>query len=373
MSGTRDVVVIGGGIIGLTSAYALATDGRSVEVVERGEFGREASWAGAGIVPPGNFAAAATPIDRLRAYGSEHYPGFSATLRGETGIDNEFTVTGGVELLTETESTDYIPRWRAERITVEAVDAPLGIAVPAGLAAWHLPGFANVRNPRHLKALVAACQRIGVTLTANVAVEGWSLGSGRVTGVKLRDGRTLRAENFVLAAGAWAGNLLTELGLDVGIHPVRGQVVAFRTRPGTLPALVLCGKRYAVPRRDGLVLVGATEEPEAGFNKGTTPDAIAVLTAFARNLIPALRDAEVESCWSGLRPGSADGLPTIDRVPGRENVVAAVGHFRAGIQLSIGTAEIVRSLITGRPSPIDPTGFAFGRKPDLTARPAFRS
>ena len=374
MNERADVLILGGGIIGLTCAVALADAGLRVEIVERGEFGREASWAGAGIVPPGNFDRAPTPLDKLRAYGATHFPDFSRRLLDETGIDNEFTVCDGVEFLTPDEEAEYPDLWRAEGLTVERLeDGCRGVVTPPGRSAWHLPGFAQVRNPRHLRALIAASQQRGVRMTPGTAVEGWQFRDGIVTGVTLADGVLRTDRQYVVAAGAWANDLLAPLGQSQRVRPVRGQIVMFHGRPGLVPHVLLCGKRYVVPRRDGRVLVGSTEEPEAGFTKGTTPAGIAGLTAFARDLVPGLRDAEVEAAWSGLRPGSADGLPTIARVPEHSNVIAAVGHFRAGIQLSVGTAALVRALVTGADWPIDPAGFAFDRSPDSTARPTFRS
>ena len=375
MSERLDVLILGGSIIGLSSAYALADAGLRVEVVERGDFGREASWAGAGIVPPGNFDHAPTPIDRLRAYGATHFADFSRRLLAETGIDNEFTVCGGVEFLTPAEATEYPTLWRAGGLEVERLaNPPRGTVTPPGLSAWHLPGFAQVRNPRHLRALVAACERRGVRLTPGVGFERWQFADGVVTGVTLSDGSVRAARRTVVAAGAWAGDMLTPLGQSRRVHPVRGQIVLFRGRPGLVPPhVLLCDKRYVVPRRDGRVLVGSTEEPEAGFTKGNTAEGVAGLTDFARGLVPGLRECEVEAAWSGLRPGSADGLPTVAAVPGHPNVIAAVGHFRAGIQLSLGTAALVKALVTGDESPIDPAGFAFDRVSDATARPTFRS
>ncbi len=374
MSERLDVLILGGGIIGLSCAYALADAGLRVEVVERGEFGREASWAGAGIIPPGNIDSALSPIDKLRAYGATHFPDLSRRLLDETGIDNEFTVCGGIEFLTPDEEDEYPAVWHAEGVAVERLaNPPRGIATPPGFSAWHLPGFAHVRNPRHVRSLLAACERSNVRLTPDVSFERWQFRDGIATGVTLADGTVRFARHYLITAGAWAGELLGPLDQSPRVHPVRGQIVLFRGRPGLVSHVLLCGKRYLVPRRDGRVLVGSTEEPEAGFTKGNTPEGVAGLTAFARDLVPGLRECEVEATWSGLRPGSADGLPTIGPVPGHPNVIAAVGHFRAGIQLSLGTAAMVKALVTGGVSPVDPAGFAFDRPADATARPAFRS
>jgi glycine oxidase len=135
----------------------------------------------------------------------------------------------------------------------------------------------------------------------------------------------------------------------------------------------MLGKRYLVPRADGHILIGSTEEPEAGFVKANTAEAVAELRAFACNLVPSLASAEMVTCWAGLRPASSDGLPYIGPVSGTENVFVATGHFRAGVQLSIGTAQAVAELFTNRPTCVSLDAFAVNRKPGTGAKSAFRS
>jgi glycine oxidase len=137
--------------------------------------------------------------------------------------------------------------------------------------------------------------------------------------------------------------------------------------------IITHGKRYIVPRRDGYVLCGSTEEPEAGFHKATTREAIDSLVTFARNLVPGLAYAEVETAWSGLRPGSIDGLPSIGPLEGWKNAYLAAGHFRAGVQLSLGTARLLSAVLRNTPLPMKLDAFLPGRTPNFTMRPAFRS
>jgi glycine oxidase len=360
-----DVAIIGGGIIGLTSAYFLARAGASVEVYDRGDFGKEASWAGAGILPPGNPDRAATPADQLRGIGSRRFPAFSAELRDRTGIDNGYRVCGGIEFLTA-DDADVPGVWAAEGIAFERLsegDArklePLGEVegVP-----YLLPGCAQVRNPWHMRALVAACAKAGVQLHANTGAQGFADGA-----LVLANGARVNAARYLFAAGAWSANLLRA----PGVFPVRGQIALLRG--ASCSRVLMLGKRYLVPRGDGLTLVGSTEEPEAGFEKRTTPEGIAGLLAFARRTVPVLAHATLEASWAGLRPGSPDGLPFIGPVPGARDVFVAAGHFRAGVQLSIGTAQVVCEMLTGKPPSVAPEGFAPDRKPEATVKSAFRS
>ncbi len=369
-----DVAIIGGGIIGLTSAYFLAKEGAAVAVYDRGAFGKEASWAGAGILPPGTPARAATPADALRGIGSQRFPALSHELRELTGIDNGYRRCGGIDFLTP-EDADVTAVWAAEGIAFERLSAaevkrlePLGdVEGEAHL----LPDCAQVRNPWHLRALLAACERSGPRLHSSVSAEAWEFNGTRVRALRTATGERVIANRFLLTAGAWSEALLRPLGHRPRLHPVRGQIAALR---GNGPARVLLlGKRYLVPRGDGLTLIGSTEEPEAGFEKRTTPEGIAELLSFAGRTVPALADATLETSWAGLRPGSPDGLPFIGAVPGWDNVFVAAGHFRAGVQLSIGTAQAVTELLTSAPTCVPLEAFALDRKPNVSAKSAFRS
>lgn len=344
MASHPDVLIIGGGIIGLTSAYFLAKAGQTVEVVDRGELGNEASWAGAGIIPPGTSQFTATAIDRLRAVGSERFPGFSQELQELTGLDNGYVRCGGIEILDESE-LDLVAAWKAERIRFEQT----------GPTWFEFPDLAQVRNPWHLRALIAACERVGVRLRPHAEVAGWD--------------SLPTAGSYLVAAGAWSATFVPTLP----VKPVRGQIVLFHPPAPLLSHVIMAGKRYLVPRPDGRVLVGSTEEPEVGFEKGNTPEAIRDLCEFAYVHVPELRNAPIEKTWSGLRPGSPDGMPFIGRIPGFVNRFLAAGHFRAGVQLSIGTAEIVTALLTGTPLPFPIDSFAVDRSLEVGGRPAFRS
>jgi glycine oxidase len=372
-----DVAIVGGGIIGLTSAYFLAQTGLTVEVFDRSDLGREASWAGAGIIPPGNPDRAATPIDRLRAIGSASFPVLADDLRQLTGIDPGYRRCGGIEFL-KPDDEYVLPLWRAEwvafeRLTREALSRlEPGIGSVPGTA-YLLPDCAQVRNPRHLRALIAACERVGVRLRPNTPVRRLVANENRASAVELDTGESIPAGRFLVAAGAWSEPFLERLGFAPHVHPVRGQIVLLRhPRPGFTRVLML-GKEYLVPRGDGRILVGSTEEPEAGFEKGNTQVAVNQLRELAVRTVPALQLAEVEMCWSGLRPGSPDGLPFLGPVPGFDNVVVAAGHFRAGVQLSIGTARVVAELFTGKLPCVPLAAFRLDRKPDPGVKPAFRS
>jgi glycine oxidase len=358
-----DVLILGGGVIGLSVAYYLAREQVRVEVVDKGDFGQEASWAGAGIIPPGNPARARTPFDRLRALSSEAFPALSRELRERTGIDNGYLRCGGLVLPEDHDDADD-QEWCGDGIRCEEVTGPdlrrlePGLA-PAFVRALHLPDTAQLRNPRHVKALVASCVSLGVRLRPGCPAVGLERDGDRVIGVSTIEGQ-LTAGHYVIASGAWSDSLLQQVGWRPGIRPIRGQIALLNTGAPLVWRVLMHGKRYLVPRPDGRILVGATEE-DVGFDKRTTAAAIRDLLDFAIALVPGLADAPLERSWAGLRPGSPNGLPFLGRVPGAANLFVAAGHFRAGIQLSPGTATLMTDLILGRPPAIPLDSFRLDR------------
>jgi glycine oxidase len=370
-----DVLILGGGVIGLTTAHYLAGAGASVTVLDRAEFGRQASWAGAGIVPPGNLDAATDAYDRLRALSASLYPTLSQELRSATGIDNGYVVCGGLELVAPDEASPEAA-WTAEGLSFQEVGPEELHRLEPDLApgpgcVFFLPDLAQVRNPRHIKALLASCRARGVRLLDHCPALTLTLHGNRVVGVETTQG-PLRAGTVLVAAGAWSDALLAQVGWRPGVRPLRGQIVLLQRGVGGLRPVVLQGKRYLVPRPDGHVLVGSTEE-EAGYDARPTADGVSELLAFALRLMPSLGRALPERSWAGLRPISVDGLPYLGPVPGCAGLFVATGHGRAGLQLSPGTGLVAAALVLGKIPPLDVTAFRLDRPAAGPGQTAFRS
>jgi len=364
----HDILVIGGGVIGLSLAWELAKHGKKVQVIDQGQPGREASWAGAGILPPATLRPGDHPLDQLRGLACELHPQCAAELKQLTGIDTGYRRCGGLYLARTPGEAAALAAWAAtlveEGIEVERLSAAdLGELEPSLKSTvsiqYLLPGEGQLRNPRHLKALLAACQQAGVTITPNAPAADFTLRRGEVVELNTAAG-PLRARQFCFTAGSWTGQLLQRLGIAAGILPIRGQMVLFHCQRPPITRIVNLGSRYIVPRDDGYVLAGSTEE-EVGFDKRTTEEAIAELTAFAREFVPALQDAPIERTWAGLRPGSFDGLPYLGQLPGIKNAFVAAGHFRTGLYLSPATAVVMSQLIRGEEPQIDLSPFRVGR------------
>jgi glycine oxidase len=376
----NDVIIIGGGVIGLSIAYVLAQEGLVATVLDRRELGREASWAGAGLIAPYAERLKRSPALELRSWSAVLYPDWSEQLRAETGIDNGYRRTGGVDVAwtpqEDQELRSLAGRWRGERITFERMEpADFGRVEPALSqllhAAYFFPDRAQIRNPRHVQALSTALALRGVRLGPHQAVVGFEVDGDRVVAVRTALGR-MPCGSVVVAAGAWSAAILAELNVHAPTPPVKGQIVLLRSDRRLLARIVEHGANYLVPRDDGRMLVGATEE-NAGFDVRTTAAGIHGLLAEAIQLCPVLADAEVERSWAGLRPGSIDARPYLGFAPGYRNLIVATGHKRAGLQLAPATALVIADLVLGRPPRIDLECFRVDRPPDDREESPFRS
>jgi glycine oxidase len=370
MSPQSDVLIIGGGVIGLTTAYFLAREGVRVAVLDKGELGQESSWAGAGILPGANPKRARSPLGKFRALSISLFPELSAELRERTAIDNGYLRCGGLELRRSGDSLEkqrienLVREERGEGAQCEVLDAQQLHELEPALSetlpgAVYFPDMAQIRNPRHLKALIAACGKLGVLFHTGCPVFALEREGNRITSVRTSAG-ALAADRFLIAAGSWSEMLLALAGCSVPIRPVRGQIALLNISPPILNRVLLAGSQYLVPRPDGRILVGSTEE-DVGFDKRTTALAIQDLLTLATTLVPGLAQAQVERCWAGLRPGSPDGRPFLGPVPGFDNLFIASGHFRSGIQLSPGTGLVMKELLLGLPPTVPLEAFRIER------------
>ena len=354
-------IVVGGGALGLLSARTLALSGEQVLVMDRQRLGSESSWAGGGIVSPlypWRYSAAVTA---LAHWSQGFYPGFGQRLLDETGVDPEVYVTGlyWLDLADEAEALAWAQREGRPLFSVDIAEAYQRVPVlgEGFKRAIHLPGVANVRNPRLVQALRAELERLpNVRLVEHCAVQGFLRDEGRISGVETSQG-SIEADQVVLTAGAWSGELLAKLGLALPVEPVKGQMILYKCADDFLPSMVLANGRYAIPRKDGHILVGSTLE-YAGFDKTPTDEALASLQASAVALLPALADAEVVGHWAGLRPGSPEGIPYIGEVPEYPGLWLNCGHFRNGLVLAPASCQLLADLMLGREPIVDPAPYA---------------
>ncbi|MBI1348563.1 glycine oxidase ThiO [bacterium] len=355
-----DVLVIGGGVIGLSVAFELAGQGLKVTIVDQSGFGQEASWAGAGMLPPGRFTAATTTEARLRSASHALWPIWQEQLTQQTGIDVGYRRCGAIDLAESPEDPEYfrlLDAYRAEQIPFEVLAATdlrqrfayLNRDIPNGC--W-VPDYAQVRNPWLVRALIAGCQQRGVNLQSNTPVTTLEVNADRVASISTAHHKQLTADRYIITSGAWSQRLLQPLRFQLPLEPVRGQIVLLQEPVATFQHIIQVGPRYLVPRGDGRILIGSTEE-HVGFEKQNTEAGVQGLLDFAYQLVPALRSARIERTWAGLRPWKPGGLPFIGPIPEFQNLWLAAGHFRAGLQLSPITAVLLRQALLGQPTTID--------------------
>ncbi len=356
---TRECIVIGGGLIGLLTAYELSSAGIQVRILERGLVGRESSWAGGGILSPLHPWLTRDDLVPMVDWSQTRYPEFARELYDQTDIDPEWTRSGLLVLVPE--DMGLIEDWACRTgrqyqtlsgTEIRETEPYLAPDLNKGVL---LPEVAQIRNPRLLKALVAGLEKRGVSIQEHSEIrEIDSSRSGEISIVTREE--TLTAECVVVASGAWSGRLLKMAGIDVHVEPVRGQMLLFKSDPGLLKSILIRGDRYMIPRRDGHILMGSTVEYE-GYDKSTTLDVAETLAAEAAKLLPHIASLHPEAHWAGLRPGTDDGIPKIGPVPGVEGLFVNVGHLRNGVLLAPASARLLADQILGRAPIIDPTPY----------------
>jgi glycine oxidase len=365
---TVDVAIVGGGVIGLATARALAIAGARVTVVERGEPGSEASSAAAGMLSPLAEADVAGPFLDLLLLARRRFPAFAAQLREATGIDVGYRDEGTLMLaLRDDDEPELEERFRWQRAAGLEVERLTGDEVlrlepaVARTVRWGLrfPGDHQVENRLLARALWADAAARGVELRIGAEAVRVVRGAGGADGVTLSDGDTVRAGAVVVAGGSWAGRL-GNLPRPLPVVPVHGQLLALEAIPPPIRHVVDSPRCYLVPRSDGRLIVGATVE-RRGFRKAVTPAGLMQLLQGALEIAPALADLAVAETWSGLRPGTPDGLPILGTDPEVDRLFYATGHYRNGILLAPLTGALLADLVVGNEPEVDLTPFAVGR------------
>jgi len=351
IKGSADVVIVGGGVIGLTIARALALRGvRDVCLVERGRLGTEASWAAAGMLLPQVEADAADEFFNLACQSRDLYPAFAAALREETGIDVELDTTGTLYLaLTEHDHEEIEKRyeWQAqagfavERLSgAEARELEPCIS-EATLGALRFPKDIQVENRRLLSALANSVTKLGVDIATQTIVDSITIAGNRVNGVQTSRG-AISCPTVVIAAGTWSSFIKNAPAPT--IEPIRGQMICLEAKPQLTRHVIYSPRGYIVPRQDGRLLAGSTSE-HAGFAKCVTAGGIAGILRNALEISPAITGLPLVDTWAGLRPRAADGLPVIGPCGEIDGLFCATGHYRNGILLAPLTGELISKAI----------------------------
>jgi glycine oxidase len=363
---SAEVVVIGGGVIGLTIARALALRGvRDVCLLERGSLGNEASFAAAGMLAPQAEADAKDDFFDLACLSRDLYPNFAASLLEETGTDIELDTTGTLYLaLSEHDQRELDKRydWQTRAgLCVERLDSldarNLEPCISTSVAgALRFPLDIQVENRRLLSALANSVEKLGVKIISETNVESLTIQRNRLTGLQTASGG-VRCSVVVVAAGTWTSfikfssepNMARE---QLHIEPVRGQMVCLAAKPQLTRHVIYSPRGYIVPRRDGRLLAGSTSEV-AGFAKQITAGGIASILSNAQEIAQGISKLSISDFWAGLRPRAADGLPVLGPCGEIDGLFYATGHYRNGILLAPITGELIaEAIVDGSISPL---------------------
>ena len=383
MAMSTDVLVVGGGIIGLAIAREAARAGLSVHLLERGQPGGEASGASAGMLAAQFEAESPGPLLSLCLASRALYADLLPAIQSESGVDPGLQQGGALLIARDPVAAERLERsytfQRAAGLEVarlareEVIDLEPALAASRWEIALRLPHDVSLDTTQLLRGLYLAALRAGAQVRTGAPAERLLVRNGRVVGAQAGSER-FTAGAVVVAAGAWSGAVGGEGIPLLPTHPVRGQIVCLDPPAPIARHILMTGSCYLVPRRDGRILTGSTME-RVGFDKRVTASGIATLSSAAIDLVPALAQASFHSAWAGLRPATADDRPAIGHGP-LPGLLYACGHLRNGIVLAPITARIIVKLLRGEEpgmdlAPFSPLRFApeGGGRPSVSGLP----
>lgn len=330
-----DVLVIGGGIIGLSTAIALSQKGAKVTIIERDTCGKGATWAAAGMLAP----EAECLEGSLLAFGlrsREMYPQWIANVMRLSGLDCGYWCCGiiapilsEIDRLVLSQHPKYIDKSQSHQRQSGLGDSVLG-------SLW-LPEDGQVNNRKLAQALITAARSLSIKILEGVTVYEIARDRDRVTHLETSAGK-LHSDRYVLATGAWTRSLLA-----LPIKPIKGQMLSVFDGDRKLQRVIYAPTCYIVPRQDGTIVIGATVE-DKGFAQGNTGAGIAQLLNNAIAVYPAIADMPITETWWGFRPHAPNEIPILG-FSDYKNLILATGHYRNGILFAPITAKWVTDLI----------------------------
>jgi glycine oxidase len=368
-----DVAIAGGGLIGGAVALELAQAGLSVALFEKGQPGREASWASAGILSPAPETPGMIPMVPLGKASMALYPGFAANVEEISGQSVGLRSFGTLDALFSRDATRDLSTLialhhglglKAEPLRPEEARELEPALSPDVQAAALRPDEACIDNRALTKAVLRAAEESGAQIFPDHEVAAIWRDAGRCAGLKLRN-QNVPAKWTIIAAGCFSANI-DGVAAYAPVRPAKGQMVSLRADELKIERVLWSEKVYLVPRNDGRILAGATVE-YVGFDRHVTAGAVQKVLSAAIELAPGLANARIEETWAGLRPDSPDHLPILGPTD-LDGVLIATGHFRSGVLLTPITARLLREWITEQRVSIDwdrlnPMRFAAARKP----------
>ncbi|MFC0214543.1 glycine oxidase ThiO [Paenibacillus chartarius] len=351
-----EVIIVGGGVIGGSVAYHLAKRGRRVKLLERERVGAGASGAAAGMLGAQSEMHEAGPLYELARRSRAMFPQLDAELRELTGIDIGLVQRGLLKIARTPDEAEEIRRMIDFQVRSGEAAQWLGAGEACELepelagsiegAMW-IPGDGHVSAPELTAAYAHAAVTLGAELYESSVVHELRIEGGRVTGVVTDEG-VIGCEQLVVAGGVSGNRLCAQAGLRLDMYPVKGECFSVITRRPLVSRTIFANGCYAVPKRGGRLVIGATVAPR-DYGLTVSAGGLRRLLDSACSLLPAIADAQWEKSWAGHRPQTPDGLPYMGESASCRGLFVAAGHYRNGILLSAAAGELMAEQMCGEP------------------------
>lgn len=358
-------IIIGAGISGLMSALELVEHGHSVHIIDQQNAGKAASWAGGGILSPMYPWRYDPAVNRLAQHAKPLYSAWNEKLKYRSQIDFQIHETG--MLIFDEDDFDaglnYAknfnePLQHAEYLQHEQLEQINPHIHPKFKQAIYFPQLANVRNPRLLQSLITYLkQQPHVKFSEHDPIVQLEIQQDQVIAVTNARGEKIYADQFILATGAWSQHWTDQLGVNIPIEPIHGQMVLLKTPENWLPTMCMNKVMYLIPRMDGHVVCGSSMR-QVGFDLSLNAQVQHNILEACFEMIPELEAFPIVHQWAGLRPSSPNGVPYIGKIPDLNNLWVNFGHFRNGLCMGAASAQLLRQLMLNQPTIEDPSAYS---------------
>lgn len=364
------IAIIGAGITGLMSALELLEQGCSVTIFDQQVAGKAASWAGGGILSPMYPWRYPAAVNTLARHAKPLYQDWNQKLQPVTGIDFQIHESGML-IFDEADfeiGLCYAGKYQDPQQQAELLDQTQLQQINPRIdqrkfkQAIYFPELANIRNPRLLQSVISYLkQHPHVTWQEHCKITQLNIQQGWVTSVSSESGQHFQADQFVIATGAWSAGWSEQLGCEIPVQPVQGQMLLFKTPENWLPSMCMNKVMYLIPRRDGHVVCGSSMR-QVSFDTSPSAEIRQDILQACLEMVPELADFPLVKQWAGLRPSSPDGIPYIGKIPELQNAWANFGHFRNGLCMAPASGKLLAQLMLEQtPTIVDPQPYAPAR------------
>lgn len=359
------IAIIGAGISGLMSALELIEQGCSVTLFDQQAAGQAASWAGGGILSPMYPWRYPQAVNALARYAKPLYQAWNQKLQPVTGIDFQIHETGML-IFDESDFETGLryagqyqePLQHAELLDQTQLQQLNPKVVHSFKQALYFPELANIRNPRLLQSIVSYLKpHPRVSWQEHCKISQLNIRQGRVQSLSTENGLSFKADQVVIATGAWSAHWSEQLGLKIPVQPVQGQMLLFKTPENWLPTMCMNQVMYLIPRRDGHVICGSSMR-QVGFDTSPSAEIRENILAACLEMVPELANFPLLKQWAGLRPSSPDGIPYIGKIPQLDNLWINAGHFRNGLCMGPASGKLLTQLMLQLPTIVDPQPYS---------------